>query len=419
MQLPDPRLWLVCDPDDKPESTRALHALSDLDRGVVVVRVTPGPRVLHTIAMDVLRALGKEQRRPGLLRSGEENWRRCAAWLSAERAQHLVVDRAEMLQPKRWLDFIGLASHCGTSLWLIVHGGSLKRMHLEAMDDWPFTQITFEEFMAERVVQAAASDAADDEPRGSAAPQTAFPALPRSDFTTFRADCRLLLTAHEFERVEREMRYAADRTRRWLDADSQPDTPAMKEHLRELIEHCESTDQALTRLRAAQAVSLMRGLLVTVDLERLASTLHARPRIDGQLVSQLREYSSTKRAAVALLACLPRSSPLAISRMSVSDVTDTEVRIAGATVALPGVARPVLAAHVHSQLLVGARPEDPLFSDGLRGILGERSTPRAIRLAISDVARTNGLMLWSEWHNEDHSSRRWLRRRGVTVQVLP
>lgn len=424
MQLPESRLWLVRDPSDEPAGARALHALANLDRGVVVVRVTPGPRLLQAIATDVLQALGKDHRHPGVVRHGEENWRRCASWLSGERVQHLIVDRAETLGSKRWMDFIGLAAHCGTSLWMVAHGATLTRTRLLALDDLPLTEITFDEFMTEHAGRWSAAASVDDTDRGASSAgvdskSAAFPALPRSDFTTFRADCRRLLTADEFGRVEHEMQLAAASTRRWLAEESSPDTPAMKEHLRELIEHCRTSDQALVRLRAAQAVCMLDGLLVTVDVQRLvAATRSASPVIDQQLIGQLREYTSTRRAAIALLACLPRTSPESISRTNISDVSDTQVRIAGTSHALPAIARCVLAAHVHSRLGTGAQPDDALFSDGLYGALGERSTPRAIRHSLNDVARTSGLMLWGEWHNDDHPNRQWLRRRGVTVQVL-
>lgn len=418
MQLREPRLWLVEDHEDAPASTRTLHALADLDSGIVVVRVTPGPRRLHTIAMDVLNALGKDQNGIGVVRVAEENWRRCAAWLSAERVQHLIVDRAETLQPNRWHDFIGLASHCGVSLWLIAHGASLNRGQREMLEDWPVRHVPFDGFIAEHT--AAACDR--DKPQGAAPapPAAPFPTLPSSDFTTFRADCRLLLRPDAFQRVEVEMQDAAQITRRWLAGTSERDGTSMKVHLRDLIEDCRSTGQALARLRAAQAVCLLEGLLVRVDLERLAgSTQTARPLIDRQLVGQLRAYSSTHLAAVALVACLTGASPEAITRLNVGDVTDDAVRVDGRLLPVPDIARCVIAAHLHQRLAAGALPDDALFSDGQRGALGERSTPRAIRMAMRNVARASGLMLWGE-HNtrDDLSQGHWLQRRGVSVRAV-
>ena len=85
MQLRDPRLWLVHDPEDAPASTRALHALADLGRGVAVVRVTPGLQALQPIAADLLEALGKDHSLPGTSaaarRTGAE--RRCGCPASA------------------------------------------------------------------------------------------------------------------------------------------------------------------------------------------------------------------------------------------------------------------------------------------------------------------------------------------------
>lgn len=418
MQLREPRIWLVHDPEDAPASTRALHALADLGRGIAVVRVTPGPQTLQSIAADLLKALGKDHSLPGTMRNGEENWRRASVWMSGERVRQLIVDRAETLQPKRWQDFIGLAAHCGLDLWLVAHGGSLTRGQREMLDDWPLAEVTIKQFLAMHPNPGTDTDAeARVKPDGPVEP---FPAVPRSDFTTFRADCHLLLEPEAYERVEGEMRYAADLTRRWLSEAVTPDSAAMKEHLRELIEGCRFTDLALARLRAAQAVCLVAGLLVTVDLERLAaSTRTARPLIDEQLVRELRRYACTRRAAASLISCLTGASPEAISRLNVNDVAEAEVRIAGKTFGVPALARGVLVAHIHARLQAGAGPDDALLSNAHRGSLGERCTPRTARRSIDDVARASGLMLWDERSTkEDRSNQQWLRRRGVSVSVI-
>ena len=419
MQLPEARMSLVHDAADTPTATRALHALHDLDGGVVVVRVTPGPRRLNAMAMDVLTALGKDDSRTGRVRDGEENWRRCAAWMSGERVRHLIVDRAETLGVHQWRAFVALAALCGPSLWLIAHGGSLTRVQRESRSELPLTEIMFEEFLAQHASES--PGCADTQGTGletSPADPTPFPALPRSDFTTFRADCRLLLSPDDFQRVEDEIQRAAESTRRWLSGMSDPTEDGLKDHLRGLIDGCRSSGQALARLRAAQAVCLMRGLLVTVDLERLAaSTKMTRPVLDRHVVDQLRAYTSTHRAAAAAVACVTGASPEAITRINLGDVTEDEVHVADTRFVVPPLARGLLAAHVHVRLAAGAHDVDALFSNSRRGLLGTRGTPHQIRAVINDVARASGLMLWTEWNTKDDlSHQRWLRRRGVSVQ---
>jgi len=419
VQLPEPRIWLVHDPNDLPESTRELHALADLERGVIVVRVTPGPMVLQAIALDLLTALGKDHTRHGILRAGEENWRRGAAWLSAEQVGHLIIDRAELLKPDRWRDFIGLAAHCGQSLWLIVHGASLTRGQRDMPDDWPITEITYKQFITPHAPAMQRPGDSRDVLR-SAEPPTPFPTLPRSDFTTFRADCHALLSPEAFARVEVELADGARRMRRWLADAAEPDVEAITGRLRELIEDCLSTGQAVSRLRGAQAVGLMNGLLVRVDLERLAaSTQTVLPRVDRQLVRQLRGYSDTHIPTIALLACLTGASPEAMTRLNVSDVTEDAVRVDGRSFAVPAVARCVLAAHIHRRLGAGALSDDALFADQHRGMQGQRNTVRALRTAINRLSKSSGLMLWCEYGSgEDRSRELWLQRRGVSMQVL-
>jgi hypothetical protein len=216
------------------------------------------------------------------------------------------------------------------------------------------------------------------------------------------------------------MQHALLMTRQWLADGRELDAAAMKQHLRELIEDCRSTGQALARLRAAQAVCLIEGLLVRVDLERLAgSTQTARTLVDHQLVGQLRAYSSTHLAAVALVACLTGASPEAITRLNVGDVTEDAIGVGGRSFPVPDVAWCVLAAHLHQRLAAGALPEDALFSDGQRGAPGDRSTPRAIRMAMRNVAKASGLMLWGEHNSRDDLSQgHWLQRRGVSVRAV-
>ena len=422
MQLREPRLWLVDDPEDAPATTRALHALADLDGGVVVVRVTPGPRLLHAIATDLLRALGKDHDRNGAIRNGEESWRRATAWLAAEGVEHLIVDRAESMQPDRWQDFIGLASHCGLSLWLIAHGASLNRAQREMLDDWPIGRMRFEHFLAQHTLQARTRGGSqrEEQPGADTPVPEPFPALPRSDFTTFRADCRQLLAPGTFQRVEAELQAGAELTRQWLAGAHTPDAATMKEHLRELIEDCSSIGQALARLRAAQAICLTAGLLVTVDLERLAgSTRTIRPAVDAQLLALLRAYSDTHLATIALLACLTGASPETMSRMNLRDVTADTLEVGGQPFRVPEIVRCVLAAHIYRRLAAGALPHNALFADNHKGQLGDRSTARAIRTAINKMSRSSGLILWGENSSrEDTSKQHWLHRRGVSVQVL-
>jgi len=422
VKLPEPRLHLVQDPEDAPATTRGLHALCDINQGVVAVRVTPGPRQLHWIARDVLSALGKDHNRSGVVRNAEENWRRCASWLVGEHVRHLIVDRAETLRPNGWQDFVELAAQCRLTLWLIVHAPLLTRGQREFCDDWPIAKVTLQDFLAGPAgPEGPACRRAQPAPEGPSETATAFPTvqLPRSDFTTFRADCRRLLSPDVFQRVDVEMRDAAARTRRWLDTTSCTEEAAVN-FLQELIQDCPVIGQALARLRAAQAVSLMHGLLVSVDLERLmASTGTPRPAIDRHLVKQLRAYSGTQRAAAALAVCVTGASPQTISRLNIADTQEHEVHVDGKRFAVPEIARGILAAHLHSRASDGARDGDPFFSNPTRGEVGTRSTPRVIRQAIDEAARESGLILWGEYNTLDDIPRqRWLHRRGVSVQAI-
>jgi hypothetical protein len=422
VRLPDPRMTVVRDPDDVPERTQLLITLANLEAGRVVVRVTPGSPGLHWLALDVLRGLGKDPGRAGSARNAWENWRRATAWLVGERTRDLIVDRAELLSPLRWEQLAALAASCDLSLWLIFHGRTLTRGQRETLRTWPLREIDFPEFIAAVKRDGDSANQLSPVPSGASGATNAFPELPLSDFTTFRADCRRLLSPEEFSIVDREILDGATRTRRLL-ADRPTDLrAALRDHLRDLIDGCRFTSAAVARLRGAQAACLIAGVLVRVDRQRLCvtSATSNRTAIDATFVRELRRYASTHHAAVALVCALSGLSPQALARLNLADAAPEHVAVGPEErFSMPEAAQAILAAHLHMRLIEGGIASDPLLpslDDRTRSL---RATPRALRKRLADIEDETGLTLWGEWHTlESRSDSSWLARRGITVQVI-
>jgi hypothetical protein len=415
-------MTVVRDPNDTRECTHLLNALADLDARRAVVRVTPGTRGLHWLALDVLRGLGKDPGRSGSGRNAWENWRRATAWLVGERTRDLIVDRAELLPPLRWEQLATLAASCDLSLWLILHARALTRGQREILRTWPFREIDFPEFIAAVKRDGNSAIQLPPAPSGAYGATNAFPDVPHSDFTTFRADCRRLLGPEEFSIVDREILEGVTRTRHLL-ADRPADLRAVLcDHLRDLIDDCRFTGAAVARLHGAQAACLIAGVLVRVDRQRLRirSATSNRTPIDAMLVRELRRYSSTHHAALALMCALSGRSPQALARLDLADATTERVAVGPRErLSVPEAAQSILAAHLQMRLMEGGVASDPLLPSLENRTRSLRATPRALRKRLTDIEDETGVTLWGEWHTlQSRSDSSWLARRGITVQVI-
>jgi hypothetical protein len=410
-------VFVVIDHDDSPEGAAFLHALGDLKQRRAVCVVRPGGRdQLQPLAREVLTALGKRHDREGSARDASDDWRRAIAWVAAEDVDDLIVVRAQLLSRRRWEALIAAAAISGCRLWLLVQGRRLSRSERETVRDWPCRVLPFDDFAARW------PGAGTLLPSAPAAEGTTFPQPPDSDFPVFRSDCRELLEPSEFAVIDTEMCETVRTTETWFARVGVVDEAGFSDFLRSLLSDAQNAHQAFVRLRAAQVAGFKAGWLIKVDTERFVLTSEAsrQARVDRALADALRTYTNTKHAAAALLTALCHLSPEALSKLTIGAATDgTAVELAPARIAVPSFAQAILRAHLYQRALAGGGPSNPLFASDEGPTSGRPMTPNALRRALKAVARDTGNRLWAEYHTGDQlSQRRWLSRRGVSVQCL-
>jgi hypothetical protein len=222
----------------------------------IVVRPTPGADDRLTLALDVLAAAGKNPEVVRAEKPGPATWELAAAWLIAARIEDLVVDRAHDLTSERVTDLAALGAGIGATVWLMWSDSS------------PWTDAA-QKLTAEghQVTPVSWNTAARQLPvlaRTIPAPvrREAGPALPGSDFPTFLADCRRLLSPRVFAQVATQFHAAAERSEDWLDSD-QGARPVQRLRLvgwlrDEQLGPVTSAPAALIVLRATQAALFLR-----------------------------------------------------------------------------------------------------------------------------------------------------------------
>ncbi len=219
--LPPARpVTVLHDPGDDVAVTHGLLAVHDPAAGVVVVHPTPGNHVARLLAADILHALGRRVARLAAERiSGPDVvWHVVAAWIDAERIDHLIVLRTDRLSGEQRLRLLQLRWLTGVRLVLVWHTGPAptgRDLDLAGLPHEITTDLAG--LLAALKVPA--------RPPGEANPadDRDLPPVPHSDFDTFRADAARTLNPAAFGRVDavytdalqQSCRFLADRE--WVD----------------------------------------------------------------------------------------------------------------------------------------------------------------------------------------------------------
>jgi hypothetical protein len=412
----DRLLHVVFDDDDHQHHADFVRGLHAPDAGRVVCHLLPDGRNRDRVAHTVLTALGKEETFAGHGRNGNEAFERAVAWCIADGVEHLFVSRAHLGGSELWRHFIELAVRCGLDLWLIVvPGEGFRRAERRVLREWAFQESAFEEF-AERWTgkRSDAAATAHAEAEGDS-----FPRVPASDFVTFLADCRDMLTTKQLRRVEQDLDEALEATLDWLANATSPSELDVAAHLRSLISDCPSIDQAVTRLRGAQVAFFHSHGLLKVDCRRVAAghRVAIQPEHAARL---LRRFSNTKYAAAAALAVATDLGPEPLAALRVSDVDGDTVSANEVQCVIPPALAAIVESHRVFRTLQAADAHEPLFPrDAPSDKKPQAMTARAMKTALRKVASDTGLAIWIEWNTKQEvAERRWAHRRGVSLQWL-
>jgi hypothetical protein len=347
------RVRIVRDLRDAPATTRYLNRLHSLERGVVVVRPTPG-RGGSGIARDILTALGKRFR-PHSPRAAQRLLPLARLWLHAEDAQRLVIARADRRPASEWSALRDLCTgeHAPT-LWLIVH------RHRLTDDEQAALRGTRRDDLSADELAGWLQPAPDQRPDGLDDP-CEFPPVPDVDFPFFPSACAELLPAPAARIAIDTFREGRRLTFSWLNLHRAASRGKIIGYLDSLAAPCTSADAAVARLRGAQAALLTHGLLARIDPNVLAARHHNRrtaPTTDT--ANRLRSLLEPHLAAAAAIAALTGNDAELIANIRLGDIQRGGAELAGGDV-IPPHLQALIRAQTLARHAAGATADAPLF----------------------------------------------------------
>jgi hypothetical protein len=281
---------LLLDGDDDQAVHRAAYQWADPARGRITVDPTPHTTSPAYLALDVLRAMGRDTfARPEAERmSTDPAWRAVTCWTLACGLDEVIVLRAHRLTTERLRRLSAWRADTGIRLTLLAHTPERddeQRLleHLTAAHLVDVATVRGTAAVLEAIGPAATGRRYGPPPRDHAHP---LPTVPRSGMAAFRADCWRRQNATDFAHTDGQYRagYAAART--WLARlPAQPpqleatepaenpagptpwnlqETEALRLFLARLTVSSPSPQHTVARVRGAQAGFLTRSLLLNV-----------------------------------------------------------------------------------------------------------------------------------------------------------
>ncbi|MEV1067013.1 hypothetical protein [Streptomyces sp. NPDC050263] len=279
---------LLLDGDDDHAVHRAAYQWADPARGRITVDPTPHTTSPAYLALDVLRAMGRDGfSRPEAERmSTDPAWRAVTCWTLVTDVHEVIVLRAHRLTVERLRRLAAWRADTGIRLTLLAHipepaDEQRLREHLTAAHLVDVVTVRGTAAVLGAIGPAAVGRRIGPPPHDHAHP---LPTVPRSGVAAFRADCWRRQNATDFAHTDGQYRagYAAART--WLartlplqpevtvpaDGPAAP-TPwnlqemeALRLFLARLTVSSPSPQHTVARVRGAQAGFLARSVLLNV-----------------------------------------------------------------------------------------------------------------------------------------------------------
>ncbi|MFB6815408.1 hypothetical protein ACFCV8_12790 [Streptomyces sp. NPDC056347] len=351
---------LLLDGDDDRAVHRAAYQWADPARGRITVDPTPHTTSPAYLALDVLRAMGRDTfSRPDAERmSTDPAWRAVTCWtLACGGLDEVIVLRAHRLTVERLRRLAAWRADTGIRLTVLAHTpeqADFQRLQtrLQQAGLAQVVTVTGTAAVLDAIGPAAPGRSVGPPPRDHAYP---LPAVPRSGVAAFRADCWRRQNETDYAHTDGQYRagYAAART--WLartlpppsrqpevtepaggpaepTAFSLQEMEALRLFLARLAVSSPSPQHTVARVRGAQAGFLTRAVLLNVP-EGLTScagpgitTVPLTPRIVHTITVRL--PNPLRAAAVAALLFTGTAKSL-LSMTQIASVDD-----AGTTVAI-------------------------------------------------------------------------------------
>lgn len=349
---------LLLDGDDDHAVHRAAHQRADPARGRITVDPTPHTTSPAYLALDVLRAMGRD----GFLRPEAERmstdpaWRAVTCWTLACGLDEVIMLRAHRLTTERLRRLAAWRADTGLRLTLLAHTPEqtdLQRLleHLTAAGLADVATVRGPAAVLEAIGPAATGRCSGPPPHDHVHP---LPTLPRSGVAAFRADCWRRQNATDFAHSDGQYRagYAAART--WLARTLPPppasvggieatdgpvdptaftlqETEALRLFLACLTVSSPSVQHTVARVRGAQAGFLSHSVLLNVpdDLTSCAgpgiTTVPLTPRTMHTITVRL--PNPLRAAAVAALLFTGTDKSL-LSMTQIASVDDAHATVA-------------------------------------------------------------------------------------------
>jgi len=357
-----PAAWpvrLLLDSDDDHAVHRAAYQWADPARGRITADPTPHTTSPAYLALDVLRAMGRD----GFSREGAERmstdpaWRAVTCWTLATSVHEAIVLRAHRLTVERLRRLAAWRADTGIRLTLLAHAPERDdeqrlREHLTAVGLVDVVTARGPAAVLDEIGPAATGRRFGPPPHDHAYP---LPTVPRSSVAAFRADCWRRQNETDFAHTDVQYRAGYSAARTWLartlppqsspaggtepaNGSSEPtawslqEMEALRFFLARLTSSSPSPQHTVARVRGAQAGFLSRSVLLNVpdDLTSCAgpgiTTVPITPRIVHSIT--LRLPNPLRAAAVAALLFTGTAKSL-LSMTQIASVDD-----AGTTVAI-------------------------------------------------------------------------------------
>jgi len=332
----------------------ALSGRFDRFQGALSVLIRPADKARRRVTtkglnLSLFHALGKDLRTVGSYAAETMSLRRqTQAWLAAYNVTDVVVFDGQFLTEavmRDLLDYLDpvprVTFACETNQTEVVRQALAN--HGSTVSDVPWH--TFETWLP-----AAGSALAPADPT----PTYTLDDLPKSDFLTFRHDTRRLTDPDVWHAVDHDYRNTYKHA---LDI-----TAALDDIIKMLAATtagATTTGPVLVALRAAQAALFTRGVLLAVHIDKALGTLSAiKPtRPTDHHWHALHGYLGTARGAGAAIYLL-NTPPEHLNNVTLDDIRAWLYADEANGITLHPVARPLLAAHLHTREADGATGSD-------------------------------------------------------------
>lgn len=418
LQPPRPQLTVIV---DVPETTAAARLLQRANRpevGWVVASVAAGTRSVRWLASRLLSALNKEGDQRGDQRNQSRDWTYAEAWLAGYGIQHLVIDRAHLLDLRLAKVAFELADRLGLQLTLLAspqHWRPTARRGIDALDP---RRSSWSDLLSALPTEPARTGPVL--PRRDPVAGLGPADIPWVDWFAFPAALAEYPDRAVGDRLE-EVRCRA--AREAAEFFAIPGSTAESEWLPWVVDKLRlaTVAERISMLRGFQVGAFVNGKHMKVDVAAAIGALEAdgdQPTPSEPVLQRLMRFRGPIVATLGAVLCLGGMTAEAVVGMTGADLVIDE---SGAAVLvddqlrrLPATVAPAGRAYRYWRAVHGFADSDPLW---VRPNLRPYRDRRDIRRLLGKLSIWTGVAFVSRYGRHNRISN-WRSRLGVNVQDI-